>query len=88
MHPDWARNLRDQCEAAGVPFLFKQWGEWGPLDHVPDEWLGDGLPGADLMPDGFACVHHNPMTTALVKIGKKRAGRLLDGVTHDGFPHG
>lgn len=28
MHPDWARSLRDQCAAAGVPFLFKQWGEW------------------------------------------------------------
>ncbi|MBU8830864.1 DUF5131 family protein [Mycolicibacterium goodii] len=35
MHPDWARSLRDQCQAAGVPFLFKQWGEWGtaaPMD--------------------------------------------------------
>lgn len=28
MHPDWARSLRDQCVAAGVPFLFKQWGNW------------------------------------------------------------
>ncbi|MGM3015920.1 DUF5131 family protein, partial [Bacillus cereus group sp. BC329] len=28
MYPDWARSLRDQCKAAGVPFLFKQWGEW------------------------------------------------------------
>lgn len=28
MHPDWARSLRDQCEAAGVPMLFKQWGNW------------------------------------------------------------
>lgn len=28
MHPDWARNLRDQCQEAHVPFLFKQWGEW------------------------------------------------------------
>lgn len=28
MHPDWVRSLRDQCAAAGVPFLFKQWGEW------------------------------------------------------------
>lgn len=28
MHPDWARGLRDQCAAAGVPFFFKQWGEW------------------------------------------------------------
>ena len=36
MHPDWARGLRDQCAAAGVPFLFKQWGEWAPFineDH-------------------------------------------------------
>lgn len=31
MHPDWARSLRDQCAAVGVPFLFKQWGEWGPF---------------------------------------------------------
>ena len=29
-YPDWARSLRDQCQAAGVPFFFKQWGEWGP----------------------------------------------------------
>lgn len=35
MHPDWARSLRDQCQAAGVPFFFKQWGEWGP------NWLND-----------------------------------------------
>ncbi|GAA4349950.1 phage Gp37/Gp68 family protein [Hymenobacter saemangeumensis] len=31
MHPDWARSLRDQCEAAGVAFHFKQWGEYQPL---------------------------------------------------------
>lgn len=30
MHPDWVRSLRDQCVAAGVPFFFKQWGEWTP----------------------------------------------------------
>jgi protein gp37 len=30
MHPDWARQLRDQCQVAGVPFLFKQWGAWLP----------------------------------------------------------
>jgi hypothetical protein len=33
MHPDWARSLRDQCAAAGVPFLFKQWGT--RPDHPP-----------------------------------------------------
>ena len=30
MHPDWARSMRDQCASAGVPFHFKQWGEWAP----------------------------------------------------------
>ena len=34
MHPDWARSLRDQCQKIGVPFFFKQWGEW-----APDEWV-------------------------------------------------
>jgi protein gp37 len=29
MHPEWPRSLRDQCEAANIPFFFKQWGEWG-----------------------------------------------------------
>ena len=28
---DWLRALRDQCAAAGVPFFFKQWGEWAPI---------------------------------------------------------
>jgi hypothetical protein len=31
MHPDWARRIRDDCQAAAVPFFFKQWGEWMPL---------------------------------------------------------
>lgn len=40
MHPDWARQLRDQCHAAGVAFLFKQWGEWGPSTGEPgDRWV-------------------------------------------------
>jgi protein gp37 len=34
MHPDWARSLRDQCTAAGVPFFFKQWGEWLPFNQA------------------------------------------------------
>lgn len=45
MHPEWARSLRDQCQAAGVPYFFKQWGEWKPqvdyYDHEHtdrDEW--------------------------------------------------
>lgn len=31
MHPDWPLSIRDQCVAAGVPFFYKQWGEWSPL---------------------------------------------------------
>lgn len=31
MHPDWARSIRDQCQAAGVPFFFKQWGAWASI---------------------------------------------------------
>jgi protein gp37 len=64
----WMRSLRDQCAAAGVPFFFKQWGEWGRvgdqdgLGHLPED--------ADLM----------------TKVGKKRAGRLLDGVEHNAMP--
>jgi protein gp37 len=26
MHPDWARSLRDQCQAVGIPFFFKRLG--------------------------------------------------------------
>lgn len=36
MHPDWATNLRDQCQAASVPFLFKQWGEWKPISQMEE----------------------------------------------------
>jgi protein gp37 len=71
MHPDWARGLRDQCKAGDVPFLFKQWGEW----------LGAHQDGA---------YDHKPIelnaTDSSVRVGKKAAGRLLDGAQHDGFP--
>ena len=73
MSPDWARSLRDQCAAAGVPFLFKQWGEWIPmLDQA------EGVPVREktTTPDGWVMGH----------AGKKAAGRLLDGRTWDGFP--
>lgn len=39
MSIQWARKLRDDCKAAGVPFHFKQWGEWAPAAPVePSEW--------------------------------------------------
>ena len=83
MHPHWARDLRDQCAAAGVPFLFKQWGEWGTMPghgaHYP----------AGIAPDGSWVGAEDRFTedcALMYRIGKKAAGRLLDGRTHDGFP--
>ena len=75
MHPDWVRSLRDQCAAAGTPFLFKQWGEWGPADDYPSETQEDyDVRG---LTEG-----------ASIRVGKRAAGRLLDGVVHDAFPEG
>lgn len=72
MQPSWARNIRDQCRQAGVPFLFKQWGEWAPYDR-----------GAN---DGAMLDEPFSLDNPIQKLGKKFAGRLLDGRTHDGFP--
>ena len=48
MHPDWARSVRDQCVAAGVPFFFKQWGEWAPSgDKVGKKHSGRLLDGRE-----------------------------------------
>ena len=95
MHPDWARRLRDQCEAGGVPFYFKQWGEWLPEHQT--EWshctmterkTKDGEPIYEL----FDC-NDNVIATGItedigankgawIRCGKKKAGHLLDGVEH------
>lgn len=73
MHPDWARSLRDQCAAAGVPFFFKQWGEWAP----------EALGFIDCWPKPQ---RHEWEDAAAIRIGKASAGRLLDGRTHDDLP--
>jgi len=84
MHPDWASSLRDQCAAAGVPFLFKQWGEWLPVELPSDEecYAEDGSERALEGRIHVQRVGHQDMA----RIGKKAAGRLLDGVEHNGFP--
>lgn len=80
MHPDWPRTLRDQCVSAGVPFVFKHWGEWSECtanghDGFTKDHYWIGLDGAvydesDAPNDQCACMQ---------RVGKERAGRLLDG---------
>jgi protein gp37 len=90
MHPDWPRALRDQCAAAGVPFHFKQHGEWAPHragaggDEGGDLRRGHVryLQGDGREPDG----HFRKGDAAVARVGKAAAGRLLDGVEHNGFP--
>ncbi len=111
MHPDWSSSLRDQCVAAGVPFLFKQWGEWKPICQMeeaehgglyksnviakPHEDQGNlddiygrkcTVPTTVLHIDGSTHGITEPMAFGqgteamqIFKIGKKAAGRLLDG---------
>ena len=78
MHPDWARSLRDQCAAAGVPFLFKQWGEWAELRGP------HGIPRGHCEPGGAYFAWDDGVVSE--RVGKKAAGRLLDGVIHDAWP--
>lgn len=93
MHPEWARSLRDQCADAGVQFLFKQWGEYGPCElHPPSDpapyscvtFSGTHLQGEHAVSGGNG-PGDNPVEI-IARFGKKRAGRLLDGVLHDGYP--
>ena len=103
MHPDWARGLRDQCAAAGVPFLFKQWGEWAPFvneahythggaERHAHAWIDrDGTGGQCWIVDDDGSWSNwtgEPTEDAAVmgRLGKKAAGRLLDGVEHNGYP--
>lgn len=46
MHPDWVRIIVNDCEQAGVPVLFKQWGEWIPKSHTTrrHQWHADQVP--------------------------------------------
>jgi protein gp37 len=69
-NPQWFRNLRDQCVGAGVPFFFKQWGAWASVSEVEGE--GQHF----TYPDG----------RTVRRIGKRAAGRVLDGRTWDEVP--
>lgn len=75
MHPDWARSIRDQCVKAGVAFFFKQWGEHQPIDGA---YHHSDLTAANLGYGGWQ--------SAMQRVGKKAAGRVLDGRVWDEMP--
>lgn len=100
MDPAWVRDIRDRCQAAGVPFFFKQWGTWiayeedsAPLlvsqhgrvidgHHLPGDltWMDPchNYSGTWWWPDIDGPVYQ--------RVGKKTAGRFLDGRTWDEYP--
>ena len=80
MAPQWATTLRDQCAAADVPFFFKQWGEYAPTGYLV---IGATSKGVLLAGDPVDDMGHR---IELARVGKKTAGRELDGRTHDAFP--
>jgi protein gp37 len=108
MHPEWARFLRDQCKDEGVPFFFKQWGEYLPYeemnqapfwkDQKGNEHDGHTLnmmnpetsePGKGWYPDplyGFNDRDESSPVVSFKKVGKKAAGRLLDGQEYNELP--
>ncbi len=89
MRPEWVQSIRDQCTAVGVPFFFKQWGEWMECNY----YTNSGIQQYDN--DGYMIVPkckkivleiHSGCTTGMWRIGKKEAGRLLDGKVWDQYP--
>lgn len=69
--PSWFRDLLNLCMASDIAFHFKQWGDWAP---------GQGIPlvkaRMETVSDG----------TTMIRVGKKHAGRTLDGETWDELP--
>ncbi|RUM97883.1 phage Gp37/Gp68 family protein [Pseudaminobacter arsenicus] len=109
MHPDWPRQIRDQCTEAGTAFFFKQWGAWQIAEEIEQ---AEGIPHHWRFPDGdefhivsdghdiIMCEAQDSRTPKRIwrdywadghgnlakRCGKKTAGRLLDGVEHNGMP--
>lgn len=98
LNPKWARSIRDQCVEASVPFFFKQFGEWAEMSVVghdaywdaPSRCLVDNKGNfqvfADKAPEGSLKAIRDESVVALARVGKKKAGDILDGVDWKQFP--
>ncbi len=96
MHPKWPRRLEQVLGVVGVPFFFKQWGEWRPAEkgEAYDTSVGlfsEASKRARLVSFVDGTVHCYRETAGdkpaiMIRSGKKAAGRLLDGVEHNAKP--
>ncbi len=81
-HPQWFRDVRDQCVEAGVPFFFKQWGQWAPWTPENNAHIKGTVVYPDIQTGKDGPANGNPM----VRVGKHKAGALLDGQEWKQFP--
>lgn len=86
MHPDWVRSLRDQCQAAGVPLYFKSWGDWIPSYEAGQRSEEKDQYGRTFGDCWVKACHIFSDDQCMVRVGKKKAGRILDGRTWDEMP--
>jgi len=100
MHPDWVRSIRDQCTKAYVPFFFKQWGEWALGRRMIEielpaymEEAREGIltletidPSSEAGKTRYVAVDKEGRAFELLRVGKKAAGRLLDGREWNEYP--
>ena len=84
MNPDWARSIRDQCQAAGIPFFFKQQGCWVTTERLVELYQAPG--SGPIVPARLGLENTEIDGTLMWRVSKKTAGRVLDGRTWDEFP--
>lgn len=88
MHPEWVKSIKDQCEKSNTPFFFKQWGEWkkvGECDNCKDSKYYDDRKCQILNISGGQG-YHGELAYYMKKVGKKKAGCLIDGEEYKQFP--
>lgn len=88
MHPNWVRDIRAQCYTAGVKFFFKQWGEWAPAEQTDKTVSVELAQPSDIKNPAWhqfdaTELRHRQL---MARVGKKAAGRTLDGKLWDEIP--